>query len=112
MMDEKEFDALLARVSSVEHVASVYVCSRAGNYITGATPKFADRAMYSAITSLAFGTAEQVGHEMNDNLSYVSLRFTGKNLLIIGLGPRHLLGLLVEGSADPDEILAKVRPMI
>jgi predicted regulator of Ras-like GTPase activity (Roadblock/LC7/MglB family) len=112
MMEDLEFDSLLARVSSVEHIASAYICSRAGNYVTGATPKFADRGMYSAITSLAFGTAEQVGHEMNDDLNYVSLRFTGKNLLIIGLGPRHLMGLLVDGNADPEELLAKVRPMI
>ncbi len=66
--------------------------------------------MYSAITSLAYGTAEQVGNEMNDELRYVSLRFSEKNLLVVDLGPRHLLGLLIDGRVDPDLVLDKVRP--
>ena len=111
-LEEKDFEAMLMKVSAVEGVASAYVCSRAGNYVMGNTPKFADRNMYSAITSLAYGTAEQVGHEMNDDLRYVSLRCSEKILLVVDLGPRHLLGLLIDGRVDPDLVLNKVRPMI
>ena len=111
-MDEKDFERLLIGVSAVDDVISAYVCSRAGAYIDGVTPKMADRGMYSAITSLAFGTAEQVGHEMNDNLQHVSLNFSEKRLLIIGLGSRHLMGLLVEQKANVDELLYKVRALI
>lgn len=111
-LEEKDFELMLKKVSAIEGVVSAYVCSRAGNYVLGNTPKMADRNMYSAITSLAYGTAEQVGHEMNDDLRYVSLRFSEKNLLVVDLGPRHLLGLLIDGRADPDLVLNKVRPMI
>lgn len=111
-MEEKDFDLMLQKVSAVDGVVSAYVCSRAGNFVLGNTPKFADRNMYSAITSLAFGTAEQVGHEMNDNLRYVSLRFSEKNLLVLDLGPRHLLGLLIDGRSDQEQVLAKVRPLM
>lgn len=111
-MEEKDFELMLKKVSAIEGVVSAYVCSRAGNYVLGNTPKMADRNMYSAITSLAYGTAEQVGHEMNDELRYVSLRFSEKNLLVVDLGSRHLLGLLIDGRADPDLVLDRVRPMI
>jgi len=111
-LEEKDFDLMLQKVSAVDGVVSAYVCSRAGNFVLGNTPKFADRNMYSAITSLAFGTAEQVGHEMNDNLRYVSLRFSEKNLLVLDLGPRHLLGLLIDGRSDQEQVLAKVRPLM
>jgi predicted regulator of Ras-like GTPase activity (Roadblock/LC7/MglB family) len=111
-LEEKDFELMLKKVSAIEGVVSAYVCSRAGNYVLGNTPKLADRNMYSAITSLAYGTAEQVGNEMNDELRYVSLRFSEKNLLVIDLGPRHLLGLLIDARSDPDLMLDKVRPMI
>jgi len=111
-MEEREIDALLGKVNDLEHVSSSYVCSRAGNFISGTMPKFADRNMYSAITSLTFGTAEQVGNEMNDDLKYVSLRFTNANLLVVGLGPRHLLGMIVDGLVDPETIVSQVRPLI
>jgi len=86
-LEEKDFELMLQKVSALDGVVSAYVCSRAGNYVLGNTPKYADRNMYSAITSLAYGTAEQVGHEMNDDLRYVSLRFSEKNLLVVDLGP-------------------------
>ncbi|HSA35874.1 MAG TPA: roadblock/LC7 domain-containing protein [Methanomassiliicoccales archaeon] len=111
-MDEKEFEQMVQKVSALEGVISAYVCSRAGNFVSGNTPKFADRNMYAAITSLAYGTAEQVGNEMNDNLRYVSLRFSEKNLLVVAMGPRHLLGLLIDGRADQEQVLNKVRPFI
>jgi len=111
-LEEKDFEQMLKKVSALEGVVSAYVCSRAGNYVIGNTPKFADRNMYAAITSLAYGTAEQVGNEMNDNLRYVSLRFSEKNLLVVAMGPRHLLGLLIDGRADQELVLNKVRPFI
>jgi predicted regulator of Ras-like GTPase activity (Roadblock/LC7/MglB family) len=111
-MEEKDYENLSKKVSTIEHVVTAYVCSRAGVYTAGNAPKMADRNMYSAITSLAFGTAEQVGHEMNDDLQHISLNFSQKRLLIIGLGPRHLMGLLVDKQADQDQILAKVRSFI
>ena len=111
-LDEKEFEQMVQKVSALEGVISAYVCSRAGNFVSGNTPKFADRNMYAAITSLAYGTAEQVGNEMNDNLRYVSLRFSEKNLLVVAMGPRHLLGLLIDGRADQELVLNKVRPFI
>lgn len=111
-MEEKDFESMLQKISAVEGVVSAYVCSRAGNYVSGSTPKFADRNMYSAITSLAYGTAEQVGHEMNDDLRYVSLRFSEKNLVVVDIGPRHLLGLLIDGRADHEQVLEKVRKII
>ncbi len=111
-MEDKDFEELLDKVSIVEHVTTAYICSRAGTYTSGNPPKMADRGMYSAITSLAFGTAEQVGYEMNDKLQHVSLDFTQKRLLIIALGHMHLMGLLVDEKADPNEVLAKVRFLI
>ncbi len=111
-MEEKDFGSMLQKISAVEGVVSAYICSRAGNYVSGNTPRFADRNMYSAITSLAYGTAEQVGHEMNDDLRYVSLRFSEKNLLVLDLGPRHLLGLLIDGRSDQEQVLEKVRMTI
>ena len=111
-LEEKDFELMLQKVSALDGVVSAYVCSRAGNFVLGNTPRYADRNMYSAITSLAYGTAEQVGHEMNDDLRYVSLRFSEKNLLVVDLGPRHLLGLLIDGRVEPDLVLDKVRPMI
>jgi predicted regulator of Ras-like GTPase activity (Roadblock/LC7/MglB family) len=111
-LEEKDFGSMLQKISAVEGVVSAYICSRAGNYVSGNTPRFADRNMYSAITSLAYGTAEQVGHEMNDDLRYVSLRFSEKNLLVLDLGPRHLLGLLIDGRSDQEQVLEKVRMTI
>jgi predicted regulator of Ras-like GTPase activity (Roadblock/LC7/MglB family) len=108
-MDVKDYEKILDKVSSIEHVALAYICSRAGVYIAGNTPKMADRGMYSAITSLAFGTAEQVGHEMDDDLQYVSLNFSEKRLLVIGMGPLHLMGILIDRQCDPEEVLTKVR---
>ncbi|MCG7844412.1 MAG: hypothetical protein MIO90_03160 [Methanomassiliicoccales archaeon] len=111
-MEERDFEDLLKRVSAIEHVVTAYVCSRAGAYTAGNTPKMADRGMYSAITSLAFGTAEQIGHEMNDDLKHISLNFSQKRLLIIGLGQRHLMGLLVDKQVDQEEVLAEVRSFL
>lgn len=111
-MEEKDFESILKKVSALEGVVNAYICSRAGNYVLGNTPRFADRHMYSAITSLAFGTAEQVGHEMNDALRYVSLRFTKNNLLVMDLGPRHLLGLLIEAEVEPEQLLGRIRPLL
>ena len=50
-LEEKDFEQMLQKVSTLEGVISAYVCSRAGNYVMGNTPKYADRNMYSAITS-------------------------------------------------------------
>lgn len=111
-MEERDFEKVLKRVSTIEHVVTAYVCSRAGVYTSGNAPKMADRGMYSAITSLAYGTAEQIGHEMNDDLKYVALNFSRKSLLIIGLGPRHLMGLLVDEQVDQEQVLAKVRSLL
>lgn len=111
-MEEKDFENLLKRVSTIEHVGAAYICSRAGAFTFGNAPKMADRGMYSAITSLAYGTAEQIGHEMNDDLQHVSLNFTSKRLLIIDIGPRHLIGLLVDNKADQEQVLAKVRSFL
>lgn len=111
-MEEKDFEDLLKKVTAIEHVVTAYICSRAGVYTTGNAPKMADRSMYSAITSLAYGTVEQLGHEMNDDLQYVSLNFLQKRLLIINISPRHLMGLLVDNKADQEQILAKVRSFI
>lgn len=111
-MEEKDYDEILRKVSAIEHVTSAYICSRAGAFTTGITPKLADRSMYSAITSLAYGTAEQVGHEMNDDLQYVSLNFTQSRLLIVSLGPRNLMGILIDDKGDPDKVLADVQKMV
>lgn len=111
-MGEKDFDELLVKMYGIEDVASAFICSRAGAYVMGNPPKLADRGMYSAITSLAFGTAEQVGHEMNDDLRYVSLNFSKRRLLVIAIGPRHLMGLLVEDKGDVEGILEKVRSLL
>jgi len=111
-MEDKDFEEILRKVSAIEHVTSVYICSRAGAFTTGITPKLADRSMYSAITSLAYGTAEQVGHEMNDDLQYVSLNFTQSRLLVVGIGPRNLMGLLIDDKGDPDDVLKDVQRLI
>jgi predicted regulator of Ras-like GTPase activity (Roadblock/LC7/MglB family) len=108
-VEEKDFDGLLEKVVTIEGVVSTFICSRAGTYVKGQAPKMADRSMYSAITSLAFGTAEQVGHEMNDDLQYVSLNFSQRRLLVLGIGPRHLIGVLVDNKVDVQGILEKIR---
>jgi predicted regulator of Ras-like GTPase activity (Roadblock/LC7/MglB family) len=107
MVEIAQFNLAVERLMETEHVITVFISSRAGVFAFGDTPKMTDRSMYSAITSMMIGAAEQMASEMDEILDYVLLSMSEKKLIVIGAGPKHLLGILTDTEADPDQ-MAKV----
>jgi predicted regulator of Ras-like GTPase activity (Roadblock/LC7/MglB family) len=95
-----------------EHVVTVFVSSRAGIFAYGETPRMTDRSVYSAITSMMLGAAEQMANEMDEILDYVLLNMSEKKLVVIGAGPKHLIGILTDGKVDPEMMVKTARNIL
>jgi predicted regulator of Ras-like GTPase activity (Roadblock/LC7/MglB family) len=112
MVEISQFDLAVERLMKTEHVVTVFISSRAGNFAYGETPKMTDRSIYSAITSMMLGAAEQMASEMDEILDYVLLNMSEKKLVVIGAGPKHLIGILTDAKADPDKIAKTARKIL
>jgi predicted regulator of Ras-like GTPase activity (Roadblock/LC7/MglB family) len=95
-----------------EHVLTVFVSSRAGVFAYGETPRMTDRSVYSAITSMMLGAAEQMANEMDEALDYVLLNMSEKKLVVLGAGPKHLIGILTDGKVDPETMARTARKIL
>ncbi|QLH75474.1 MAG: roadblock/LC7 domain-containing protein [Methanomassiliicoccales archaeon] len=107
-----KLNEIVTQISRLDKVESVFAASRAGVFTTGSTPNMTDRAMFSAIASMMLGAAEQLGREMGDDLDHVLLELKKSNMLIIGAGPKHIIGLEVQQGQDVRAVLMKVKEMI
>jgi predicted regulator of Ras-like GTPase activity (Roadblock/LC7/MglB family) len=112
MVEIAQFNLAVERLLKTEQVITVFVASRAGVFAYGETPKMTDRGMYSAITSMMLGAAEQMASEMDEILDYVSLNMSERKLIVIGAGPKHLLGILSDIKADPNKIAKDARTIL
>ena len=111
MVESAQFKLAVERLMKAEHVVTVFVSSRAGVYAYGEPPRMTDRTMYSAITSMMLGASEQMASEMDEILDYVLLSMSEYKLVVLGAGPKHLIGILVKGKAEPEKI-ARTAKMI
>jgi hypothetical protein len=50
--------------------------------------------------------------EMDEILDYVLLSMSEKKLIVFGAGQKHLLGILTDGKADPDNITKLARAIL
>jgi predicted regulator of Ras-like GTPase activity (Roadblock/LC7/MglB family) len=112
MQEIAKLNNIVARLSKIENVTTVFAASRAGVFAMGMTPKMTDRAMFSAITSMMLGAAEQIGREMGDELAYMSLHLNESNMLIIGAGNKHLVGIVLNNNSDFNKIFAEAKAII
>ncbi len=112
MVEIVQFNLAVERLMKTEHVVTVFISSRAGVFAYGETPKMTDRSMYSAITSMMLGAAEQMASEMDEILDYVLLSMSERKLIVIGAGPKHLLGILTDNKADPDEMVKDAKAIL
>ncbi|OPY31064.1 MAG: hypothetical protein A4E32_02048 [Methanomassiliicoccales archaeon PtaU1.Bin124] len=104
MQDVAKLNNVVVKLSKMDSVVNVYASSRAGVFALGAAPKMTDRAMISAITSMMLGAAEQIGREMGDELNHVTLHLNDSCMVILGVGNKHLIGMVLDRSADPDKV--------
>lgn len=95
-----------------EHVVTVFVSSRAGIFAYGETPRMTDRSVYSAITSMMLGAAEQMANEMDEILDYILLNMSENRLVVIGAGSKHLIGILTDGKVDPEIVVKNARKIL
>lgn len=107
-----KFNDVVTKLSRLDGVVSVYMASRAGVFTIGTTPDMTDRTMFSAITSMMLGAAEQLGGEMGDDLDHVFLRLNKTNLLIIGAGAKHIVGIELRPEADLKKIIDEAKIVI
>ncbi len=112
MVDIAQFNLAVERLTKKEHVITVFVSSRAGVFAFGETPKMTDRSMYSAITSMMLGAAEQMASEMDEILEFVLLSMSEKKLIVFGAGQKHLLGILMDIKGDPELIAKEARAVL
>jgi predicted regulator of Ras-like GTPase activity (Roadblock/LC7/MglB family) len=112
MVEVAQFNLVVERLMKTEHVKTVFVSSRAGIFAFGETPKMTDRSMYSALTSMMLGAAEQMGSEMDEILDYVLLSMSEKKLIVIGAGQKHLLGILIDNKTDPEKMAREARAIL
>ncbi|HSV42751.1 MAG TPA: hypothetical protein VLH13_05005 [Methanomassiliicoccales archaeon] len=112
MQEIAKLNNIVGKISKLENVTTVFASSRAGVFAMGVTPKMTDRAMFSAITSMMLGAAEQMGREMGDDLSFIELYLTESKMIILGAGPKHLIGLLVDQKTDVLKLATEVKAII
>jgi predicted regulator of Ras-like GTPase activity (Roadblock/LC7/MglB family) len=112
MAEIAQFNLAVERLLKTEHVITVFVTSRAGVFTYGETPKMTDSGVYSAITSMMLGAAEQMASEMDEILNFVLLNMSEKKLIVVGAGPKHLIGILTDLTADPDKIAKIARTIL
>lgn len=112
MVEIAQFNLAVERLMKTEHVITVFISSRAGVFAYGETPKMTDRGMYSAITSMMLGAAEQMGSEMDEILDFVLLSMSERRLIVIGAGPKHLLGILTDIKANPNKMAKDARTIL
>jgi predicted regulator of Ras-like GTPase activity (Roadblock/LC7/MglB family) len=110
--DIVQFNSAVERLMKTEHVVTVFVSSRAGLFAYGETPRMTDRSVYSAITSMMLGAAEQMATEMDEILDHVILDMSEKKLVVIGAGPKHLIGILTDGKADTVSVVKTARKIL
>ena len=112
MQEIAKLNNIVAKLSKIENVTTVFAASRAGVFAMGMTPKMTDRAMFSAITSMMLGAAEQIGREMGDELTHMTLHLNESNILILGAGNKHLVGLVMDRNCDVEKICAEAKTII
>lgn len=112
MVEIAQFNLAVERLIKTEHVKTVFISSRAGVFAFGETPKMTDRSMYSALTSMMLGAAEQMASEMDEILDYVLLSMSEKKLIVMGAGQKHLLGILTDIRADPEKMARDARAIL
>jgi predicted regulator of Ras-like GTPase activity (Roadblock/LC7/MglB family) len=107
-----KFNDIVTKLSRLDAVVSVFMASRAGAFTIGTTPEMTDRTMFSAITSMMLGAAEQLGGEMGDDLDHVFLRMYKTNLLILGAGTKHIVGMELRPEADLNKVIEEAKRVI
>jgi predicted regulator of Ras-like GTPase activity (Roadblock/LC7/MglB family) len=112
MQDIAKLNNIVGKLSKLEDVTTVFAASRAGVFAMGMTPKMTDRAMFSAITSMMLGAAEQIGREMGDELGHMALHLNDSNMLILGAGNKHLVGLVLVRNCNLQKIVADAKTII
>ena len=112
MQDVAKLNNVVVKLSKMDNVLNVYASSRAGVFAMGATPKMTDRSMFSAITSMMLGAAEQIGREMGDELSYMTLNLNDSQMLILGAGNKHLIGIVLEKGAEAEKVAKEAMSII
>jgi predicted regulator of Ras-like GTPase activity (Roadblock/LC7/MglB family) len=112
MAEIAQFNLAVERLLNTQHVVTVFVSSRAGVFAYGETPKMTDRGVYAAITSMMLGAAEQMASEMDEILDFVVLSMSERKLVVIGAGPKHLLGVLTDMSAEPEKMAKTARAIM
>jgi predicted regulator of Ras-like GTPase activity (Roadblock/LC7/MglB family) len=112
MVETAQFNLAVERLLKTEQVMTVFITSRAGVFAYGETPKMTDRGMYSAITSMMLGAAEQMASEMDEILDYVLLNMSERKLIVIGAGSKHLIGILIDSKADPNKTAKDARRIL
>ena len=112
MVEIAQFNLAVERLMKTEHVITVFISSRAGVFAYGETPKMTDRTMYSAITSMMLGAAEQMASEMDEILDFVLLSMSEKKLIVFGAGQKHLIGILTDAKADPEKMAKLARTIL
>jgi predicted regulator of Ras-like GTPase activity (Roadblock/LC7/MglB family) len=112
MSEVSKYNDIVTKLSRLDMVKSVYMASRAGVFTVGTTPEMTERTMFSAITSMMLGAAEQLSTEMGDDLDHVILRLNKTNLMIMGAGPKHMVGIELRPEADLKKLIIEAKKII
>jgi predicted regulator of Ras-like GTPase activity (Roadblock/LC7/MglB family) len=112
MVEISQLNLAAERLMKADRVVTVYIVSRAGIYAFGETPRSTDRGMYSAITSMMLGAAEQMASEMDEILDYALLSMSENRLVVISAGPKHLIGILTDAKVDPEKMVKTARTIL
>ncbi|MEM2943121.1 MAG: roadblock/LC7 domain-containing protein [Methanomassiliicoccales archaeon] len=112
MAELSQIRNVLDEIKRIDHVLDVSLVSRGGMYITGDPPRGVHQETFAAMAAIIIGAAETTSAELKDTLNKVVLHLSGRNLILTGAGPRYLIALATDPSADINKIATDAKEKI
>ncbi|MBC7107768.1 MAG: roadblock/LC7 domain-containing protein [Methanomassiliicoccales archaeon] len=112
MGELSQIRSVLDDIKNLDHVLDVSLISRGGMYITGDPPRGVHQETFAAMSAIIIGAAETTSAELKDTLNKVVLQLSNRNLILTGAGPRYLLVVATDASADVNKIANDAKEII
>ncbi|WP_019177261.1 roadblock/LC7 domain-containing protein [Methanomassiliicoccus luminyensis] len=104
MSELSQVKGALEDIKKVDGVLTVSLVSRGGLYVMGEPLKGVHKETYSAMSAIILGAAETTANDMKDRLDKVVVELSDQNLILIGAGPKYLMAVTANKSADAGQV--------
>ncbi len=112
MSPANSLESILERIKERPEINEVTLVSRSGMHVSGDVPQDAHRETFVAMSAILLGSAETATSELDDELSYVSVKLKESIILIQDAGPSVLLVSRLEKDAEIEEVLDYTKDFI